>query len=402
MSVTLDETLLDQIVGQIKTQDDLADLSRQLLKAAVERAMTAELEAHLGYPKHDPDGQNSGNSRNGHSKKTLKGDFGEVEVKTPRDRNGEFSPQLIAKGQTRINKLDQQILALYARGMSTRDIAEALQEMYGADVSATVISKVTDAVHDEVLRWQNRPLDSVYPILYLDGIVVKVHQDKRVIKKTVYVALGVNAEGHKELLGLWIAETEGAKFWLTVLTELQNRGVEDVLIACVDGLTGFPDAINTVFSQAQVQLCIVHQVRNSLKYVSYKDRKAVAAGLKRIYQSATVEEAETELSAFEEAWGEKFPSIGKSWRVNWDNLITLFDYPDDIRRTIYTTNAIESLNSVIRKAIRQRKIFPTDDAVMKVIYLATEKASTKWTMPIRNWKAAMNRFEIMFPDRFRV
>ena len=402
MSVTLDETLLDQIVGQIKTQDDLADLSRQLLKAAVERVMTAELEAHLGYPKHDPDGQNSGNSRNGHSKKTLKGDFGEVEVKTPRDRNGEFSPQLIAKGQTRINKLDQQILALYARGMSTRDIAEALQEMYGADVSATVISKVTDAVHDEVLRWQNRPLDSVYPILYLDGIVVKVHQDKRVIKKTVYVALGVNAEGHKELLGLWIAETEGAKFWLTVLTELQNRGVEDVLIACVDGLTGFPDAINTVFSQAQVQLCIVHQVRNSLKYVSYKDRKAVAAGLKRIYQSATVEEAETELSAFEEAWGEKFPSIGKSWRANWDNLITLFDYPDDIRRAIYTTNAIESLNSVIRKAIRQRKIFPTDDAVMKVIYLATEKASTKWTMPIRNWKAAMNRFEIMFPNRFRV
>ena len=402
MSVTLDETLLDQIVGQIKTQDDLADLSRQLLKAAVERVMTAELEAHLGYPKHDPDGQNSGNSRNGHSKKTLKGDFGEVEVKTPRDRNGEFSPQLIAKGQTRINKLDQQILALYARGMSTRDIAEALQEMYGADVSATVISKVTDAVHDEVLRWQNRPLDSVYPILYLDGIVVKVHQDKRVIKKTVYVALGVNAEGHKELLGLWIAETEGAKFWLTVLTELQNRGVEDVLIACVDGLTGFHDAINTVFSQAQVQLCIVHQVRNSLKYVSYKDRKAVAAGLKRIYQSATVEEAETELSAFEEAWGEKFPSIGKSWRANWDNLITLFDYPDDIRRAIYTTNAIESLNSVIRKAIRQRKIFPTDDAVMKVIYLATEKASTKWTMPIRNWKAAMNRFEIMFPNRFRV
>lgn len=402
MSVKLDENLLDQIVGQIKTQDDLADLSRQLLKVAVERVMAAELEAHLGYPKHDPDGQNSGNSRNGHSKKTLKGDFGEVEVKTPRDRNGEFSPQLIAKGQTRVNKLDQQILALYARGMSTRDIAEALQEMYGADVSASVISKVTDAVYDEVLRWQNRPLESVYPILYLDGIVVKVHQDKRVIKKTVYVALGVNAEGHKELLGLWIAETEGAKFWLSVLTELQNRGVEDVLIACVDGLTGFPDAITTVYPQAQVQLCIVHQVRNSLKYVSYKDRKAVAAGLKRIYQSATVEEAETELSAFEQAWGEKFPSIGKSWRAHWDNLITLFDYPDDIRRAIYTTNAIESLNSVIRKAIRQRKIFPTDDAVMKVIYLATEKASAKWTMPIRNWKAAMNRFEIMFPDRFRV
>lgn len=402
MSVELDDKLVDQIAGQIKTQDDLADLSRQLLKVAIERVMAVELEDHLGYSKHSPEGHNSGNSRNGHSKKTIKGDFGELELKTPRDRNGEFSPQVIAKGKTRINKLDQHILALYARGMTTRDIADALEEMYGADVSPTLISKVTEAVLDEVLAWQNRPLESLYPILYLDGIVVKVHQDKRVIKKTVYVALGVSMEGHKELLGLWIAETEGAKFWLSVLTELQNRGVEDVFIACVDGLTGFPDAINTAFPKAQVQLCIVHQVRNSLKYVSYKDRKAVASDLKRIYQSATAEEAEMELSAFEKAWGEKFPSIGKSWRKNWDNLITLFDYPDDIRKAIYTTNAIESLNSVIRKAIKHRKIFPSDNAVMKVVYLAMEKASVNWTMPIRNWKAAMNRFEIMFPDRFTI
>ncbi len=299
------------------------------------------------------------------------------------------------------NKLDKQILALYARGMTTRDIAEAIQEMYGADVSPTLISKVTDAVYDEVRTWQNRPLERLFPILYLDGLVVKVHQDKRVIRKTVYVALGVNTEGQKELLGLWLAETEGAKFWLSVLTELKNRGVEDVFVACVDGLTGFPEAINTVFPMAQVQLCIVHQVRNSLKYVSYKDRKAVASDLKRVYQSATAEEAEMELEAFEEAWGEKFPSIGKSWRNNWDNLITLFDYPEDIRKAIYTTNAIESLNSVIRKAIKNRKIFPTDESVMKVIYLAMEKASEKWTMPIRNWKAAMNRFEIMYPDRFK-
>lgn len=402
MSVELDDKLVDQIAGQIKTQDDLADLSRLLLKAAIERVMAAELEDHLGYSKHSPEGHNSGNSRNGHSKKTIKGDFGELELKTPRDRNGEFNPQMIAKGKTRINKLDQQILALYARGMTTRDIADALQEMYGADVSPTLISKVTEAVMDEVQAWQNRPLESLYPILYLDGIVVKVHQDKRVIKKTVYVALGVNTEGQKELLGLWIAETEGAKLWLSVLTELQNRGVEDVFIACVDGLTGFPDAINTAFPKAQVQLCIVHQVRNSLKYVSYKDRKAVASDLKRVYQSATAEEAEMELSAFEEAWGEKFPSIGKSWRNNWDNLITLFDYPDDIRKAIYTTNAIESLNSVIRKAIKHRKIFPSDNSVMKVVYLAMEKASAKWTMPIRNWKAAMNRFEIMFSDRFTI
>ena len=324
-----------------------------------------------------------------------------MDIQAPRDRNGEFTPQLIAKGKTRINKLDQQILALYARGMTTRDIADALHEMYGADVSHSLIGKVTDAVHEEVQIWQNRPLESLYPILYLDGIVVKVHQDKRVVKKTVYVALGVTTEGHKELLGLWIAETEGSKFWLSVLTELQNRGVEDIFIACIDGLTGFPVAITTAFPKAQVQLCIVHQVRNSLKYVSYKDRKAVASDLKKIYRSATVDEAESELSAFEEAWGEKFPSIGKSWRNNWDNLITLFDYPDDIRKAIYTTNAIESLNSVIRKATRQRKIFPTDGSVMKVIYLAMERASTKWTMPIRNWKAAMSRFEIMFPDQFK-
>ena len=402
MSVELDGKLVEQIVGQIKTQDDLADLSRQLLKAAVERVMAAELEDHLGYSKHSPEGHNTGNSRNGHSKKTIKGDFGEVDIQAPRDRNGEFSPQLIAKGKTRINKLDQQILALYARGMTTRDIADALHEMYGADVSHSLIGKVTDAVHEEVQSWQNRPLESLYPILYLDGIVVKVHQDKRVVKKTVYVALGVTAEGHKELLGLWLAETEGSKFWLSVLTELQNRGVEDIFIACVDGLTGFPEAIITAFPKAQVQLCIVHQVRNSLKYVSYKDRKAVASDLKKIYQSATVDEAELELSTFEETWGQKFPSISKSWRNNWDNLITLFDYPDDIRKAIYTTNAIESLNSVIRKATRQRKIFPTDGSVMKVIYLAMERASTKWTMPIRNWKAAMSRFEIMFPDRFKM
>ncbi|MET4695179.1 IS256 family transposase [Endozoicomonas lisbonensis] len=401
MSVDIDPELVEKLASQIKTQDDLAELSRQLLKVSVERVMAAELEDHLGYSKHAPEGQNSGNSRNGYSKKTLKGDFGEVEVKTPRDRNGEFSPQLIAKGKTRINKLDQQILALYSRGMTTRDIADALEEMYGADVSHNLISKVTEAVQEEVQNWQNRPLESLYPIVYLDGIVVKVHQDKRVVRKTVYVALGVDIEGQKELLGLWIAETEGAKFWLSVLTELQSRGLEDIFIACVDGLSGFPEAINTVYPKAQIQLCIVHQVRNSLKYVSYKDRKAVSTDLKKIYQSATVDEAERELSAFEATWDDKFPSIGKSWRNNWDNLITLFDYPDDIRKAIYTTNAIESLNSVIRKAIKQRKIFPSDNSVMKVIYLAMERASAKWTMPIRNWVSALNRFAIMFPDRFR-
>lgn len=399
MSVKFDQELIEKVASQINTQDDLADLSRELLKLSIERVLAAELDEHLGYRKHDPAGKNTGNSRNGHSKKTVKGDFGQVEIKTPRDRNGEFEPKLIAKGTTRVNKLEKHILSLYARGMTTRDIADSIAEMYGADVSHTLISNVTDAMHDEVVRWQNRPLDHLYPILYLDGIVVKVHEDKQVVRKTVYVALGVSLEGHKELLGLWIAETEGAKFWLHVLTELRNRGVNDVLYACVDGLTGFPEAINTVFPKAMVQLCIVHQVRNSLKYVSYKDRKAVSGDLKKIYQSSTAEAAELELTAFEKAWGEKFPSIGKSWRANWDNLITFFTLPEEIRKVIYTTNAIESLNSVIRKTTRQRKIFPNDKSVMKIFYLAIDKASEKWTMPVRDWKDAMNRFVIMFPDR---
>jgi transposase-like protein len=399
MSVSFNKKLLDQLAGQIKTQDDLADLSRQLLKLSIEKVLSVELEDHLGYSKHSSHGNNSGNSRNGYSTKTLKGDFGNVDISIPRDRNSDFSPQLITKGNTRINKLDKQILALYAKGMTTRDIADALHEMYDAEVSHSLISKITDAVYEEVVAWQNRPLEMIYPIVYLDGIVVKVHQDKHVIRKTVYVALGVTMEGQKELLGLWIAETEGAKFWLNVLTELKNRGVEDVLIACVDGLTGFPDAINTVFPKTHVQLCIVHQVRNSLKYVSYKDRKAVAGDLKKIYQSATTDEAELELCAFEKRWDSKFPCISRSWRSNWDNLITLFEYPDDIRKAIYTTNAIESLNSVIRKSIKQRKIFPHDKSVIKIIYLSLERAAVKWTMPIRNWQAAINRFLIMFPER---
>jgi len=297
--------------------------------------------------------------------------------------------------------MDDKILSLYSKGMTTREIVATFKEMYGADVSASLISKVTDAVLDKVIEWQSRPLDPVYAIVYLDCIVVKIRQDKQVINKSVYLALGVNLEGHKELLGLWISENEGAKFWLNVLTELQNRGVKDVLIACVDGLKGFPDAINTTFPKAQVQLCIVHMVRNSLKYVSWKDYKAVTADLKKIYQSVTEEEALLALEQVAERWDEKYPKISRSWRENWDNLNTLFNYPYDIRRAIYTTNAIESVNSVIRKAIKKRKLFPTDDAARKVIYLAIQDASKKWTKPIRNWKAALNRFVIEFEDRLK-
>lgn len=400
MEHNIDPKLVEELSKSIKTEKDLAALSRHLLKMTAESALGAEMDEHLGYEKHSPKGKNTGNSRNGYSKKTLKGDFGEVELETPRDRNGTFEPKLIKKNQSRITEFDSQILALYAKGMTTRDIADAFKEMYGAEVSHSLISKVTDAVYDDVQAWQNRPLDEVYPILYLDCIVVKCRQDKRVINKAIFLALAVNCEGHKELLGLWMAENEGAKFWLSVLTELNNRGVKDIFIACVDGLTGFPEAINTVFPQAKVQLCIVHMVRNSLKYVPHKDMKAVAADLKAIYQSISVEEAESALTELETKWDDKYPSISRSWRRNWDNIIPLFDYPQEIRKIIYTTNAIESLNSVIRKAIRNRKIFPNERSAMKIVYLAIEKASEKWTMPLRNWRPAMSRFAIEFDDRF--
>jgi transposase-like protein len=322
-----------------------------------------------------------------------------VELDIPRDRNGEFEPVIIPKGQTRLPLFNDKIIALYARGMTTRDIAATLLELYGVDVSPTLISRVTEQVLEQVQEWQNRPLEPLYPIVFLDCIVVKIRQDKRVINKSIYLALGINLQGQKELLGMWLAETEGAKFWLSVLTELQNRGLKDVFIAAVDGLTGFPEAINTVYPATKIQLCIVHMVRNSLKFVPWKERKAVATDLKKIYTSLTVDEAEGELEAFAERWDNKYPSISKSWRKHWPNLITIFDYPDDIRKVIYTTNAIESLNSVIRKAIKNRKVFPNDASAMKVVYLAVESAAKKWTMPIRHWHAAMNRFTIEFPDR---
>ena len=381
----------------IKTEKDLSDFSQMLTKITVETALSAELNDHLGYDKHQPSSTN--NSRNGYSSKTLITEDGSFEVDIPRDRAGNFEPQLVKKHQTRFTSMDEKIQCLYAKGMTTREIVATFKEMYDADVSASLISKVTDAVIEQVVEWQSRPLDAVYPIVYLDCIVVKIRQDKQVINKAIYLALGINMEGQKELLGMWLSENEGAKFWLNVLTELQNRGVNDILIACVDGLKGFPDAIQTVFPHAQIQLCIVHMVRNSVKYVPWKDYKAVTADLKQIYRSVTEEEALQALDQFSERWDDKYPQISRSWRSHWNNLNTLFNYPEDIRRAIYTTNAIESLNSVIRKAIKKRKLFPTDDAAKKVVYLAIQQASKKWTMPIRDWKAALNRFMIEFEDR---
>lgn len=381
----------------LKTEKDLNEFSQMLTKITVEAALNAELDDHLGYDKHRP--SSSENSRNGYTSKTLKTEDGQFELDTPRDREGSFEPRLVKKNQTRFTSMDDKILSLYAKGMTTREIVATFKEMYDADISATLISKVTDAVIDRVVEWQSRPLDAIYPIVYLDCIVVKIRQDKQVINKAIYLALGVNLEGHKELLGMWLSENEGAKFWLNVLTELQNRGLKDILIACVDGLKGFPDAINTAFPDTQIQLCIVHMVRNAMKYVPWKDYKAVAADLKRIYQSVTEEEALLALDQFADRWDEKYPQISRSWRTHWENINTLFNYPEDIRRAIYTTNAIESLNSVIRKAIKKRKLFPTDDSAKKVVYLAIMDASKKWTMPIRNWKAALNRFMIEFEDR---
>ena len=391
--------LASELAREIKTGEDLSALSAKLVKLTVEAALGAEMEQHLGYPKHSPIGHHTGNSRNGTTPKILKGDHGEVLIETPRDRNGTFEPEIVRKGQTRMTGMDEQILCLYAKGLSTREIVEAFQEMYGAEVSAGLISQVTNAVIEQVREWQNRPLDEVYPILYLDCLVLKIRQDKRVIKKAIYLALGVNLEGHKELLGMWISETEGAKFWLSILTELKNRGLEQILIACVDGLTGFPEAIEVVYPKAKVQLCIIHQVRNSLKYVSWKDYQAVTADLKQIYRSATEEEALRELDRLAEKWDEKYPQISKSWRNNWMNLSTIFAYPEEIRKVIYTTNAIESLNSVIRKATKRRKVFPTDESALKVVFLATQAAAKKWTMPIQNWKQAMNRFSIEFEEQ---
>ena len=390
------EALAREMAKGVKTQDDLEAVTRTLTKTLIETALKAEMTDYLGYEAGDPAGSGSGNSRNGTTGKTVVSKSGPLEIETPRDRNGDFEPQLVKKRQRRVTVIDEKIIPLYAKGMSTREIAATIEDLYGAEVSASLISKVTEAVIDEVIAWQARPLDGVYPIVYLDGLSIKVRHNKQVINKTIYLALGLNLAGEKELLGLWIAETEGAKFWLQVLTELRNRGVSDILIACVDGLTGFPDAVESVYPKAKIQLCIVHMMRNSLNFVAWKDRKQVAADLKRIYQSATVDDAEAELEAFCGKWDARFPSIGMMWKRHWPNLIALFDYPPEIRRVIYTTNAIESLNSVIRKSVKKRKLFPSDTAALKVVYLAAMEASKRWKRPVKDWKNALNQFAIRY------
>ena len=395
------EELLSGLLANYKKPEDLIGengLLKQLTKLLVERALDAELTEHLGHDRHESVANPTGNTRNGKSKKTLKGEFGELPIDIPRDRHGSFEPQLIPKHQTRWNGFDDKIISLYARGMTVREIQAHLQEMYGTEVSPSLISSVTDAVSEEVKAWQARPLDPIYPIVYLDCIHVKVREGA-VRVKAVYLAIGITMQGNKEVLGLWLAQTEGAKFWLQVVTELRNRGVQDILIACVDGLKGFPEAIEAVFPKTVVQLCIVHMVRHSLNYVSWKRRKEVAADLRHIYQAATAQEAEQRLGEFEARWDEEYLPIGQSWRRNWSRLIPFFDYPPEIRKVIYTTNAIESVNMSLRKLTKNRGSFPSDDALLKLFYLALRNISLKWSMPIRDWKAALTRFTIEFGDR---
>ena len=389
-----------EFAKNIKTPEDLSSLTSLLTKQVIETALGAEIEDHLGYEKNQQ--TDKPNSRNGYSKKILKGSHGEIEIATPRDRHATFEPQLIKKRQNRLTQFDEQITYLYGKGMTTRDITDTFAELYGAEVSPTLVSKVTAAILQELEQWQSRMLDDVYPIIYLDCIHVSIRHEGRVHKKAIYVALGITMQGHKEVLGLWISKNEGAKFWLSVLTDLQNRGLQDVLIFCVDGLSGFPEAIEAVYPKAKVQLCIVHMVRNSVKYVGSKHQKEVCSDLRAIYSSVSEKQASKELENFKQKWNDKYPAIYLSWFNNWKNLITIFEYPADIRKVIYTTNAIESLNSVIRKAIKNRRVFPHDESALKTIFMAVEHASKKWTMPIHNWKPALNRFVIEFEDRIKI
>lgn len=373
-------------------------LLNNLKKALIEKALSAEMDIHLGYGKNN---QSKGdNYRNGYSSKSVITDDDKINIDTPRDRNSSFEPQIIPKGQRRFSGFDDKVISMYARGMTLSEIQGHLQEIYGVEVSSDFISNITDRVIEEAQTWQNRGLDKVYPVIFLDAIVVKCKEDNRVINKAVYLALGINMEGKKEILGLWIGKNEGAKFWLSIVTELKNRGLEDVFIFCVDGLKGLPEAINSVYPQSQIQLCIVHMVRNSLKFVPYKDRKSVATDLKKIYTSIDEKEAKNQLDSFRKNWDNKYPTIADIWQRNWAEIVPFLAYPDYIRKAIYTTNAIESINYSLRKIIKNRKLFPNDIAIKKIIYLALNNIAKKWSMPIHSWKQALNQFAIIFADRF--
>ena len=411
------EELAMEVATQATTMEELNGVMRSLMKTALEKMLNSELEVHLGRVPNGvaqtlveagdglPAGSNNDaspprNRKNGFSPKTIQGDLGKLPLEIPRDRRGTFQPQLIAKHQRRLAGFDEKILALYAKGMTTRDIQEIVKELYGVDISPTLISEITEDLDAEVKAWQTRRLEAVSPIVFLDGIVVHIRSESGQVREhTMYVAIGVNFAGKKQLLGLWLDETEGAKFWLSCLTDMKNRGLHDIFLVCVDGLSGFPEAIAAVYPQARVQLCIVHLVRAALKYVTDTDSREVIADLKKIYQAVTVLEAEQELENFSAKWDDKYPTVSKQWRLKWPHIVPMFELPAAIRKAIYTTNLIESVNSVIRKFTRNRKQYPNRDSALKLIYMAIHEASKNWTMPIPKWKEALNHFAILFEDR---
>jgi len=391
--------LISLMSAECGNLEDVQALLKNLFKGTIESMLEGEMEEHLGYEKHNIAGNNSGNSRNGYGKKTIKTELGETEISVPRDRNGDFEPQVIEKRQTRSDDLENRILAMYAKGMSNRDIEDHLRDIYGVEASASLISRITDKILPAVTEWQSRPLDPVYPIVFLDGIIFKVRKDARVINKCVYTVLGINMEGRKEILGIWLSDNESASFWTTVCNELKNRGVEDILIACRDNLSGFSTAIETVFPKTEQQLCVIHQIRNSTKYVSYKEIKPLMADLKLIYGAPTLDDAEFRLLEFREKWGRKYPQIIKSWEQNWMELSTYFKYPQEVRTLIYTTNAVEGFHRMLRKFTKTKTIYPTDDSVRKSIYLSIQEISKKWTMPIRDWGIIIGQLVVYFDDR---
>ena len=403
MAITISDEMLDGLIGDAKTQGDLfgsGGILKELSKRLMERMLEAEMTHHLGYEKHASTGNNTGNSRNGTTQKTLKTGNGDIQVEIPRDRTTTFEPLLVGKRQTRLDTLNAEVLSLYAKGMTVRDIQDHVSGLYGTEISRDLISSLTDAVLEDVSEWRNRPLEALYPIVFMDGFVAKCRLDGMVSNRCVYVIYGINMEGMKDVLGLYLGENEGAKYWLHVLTELRNRGLQDIFMLCADGLKGLPEAVEATFPKTTFQTCIVHMVRGSLNYVPYNEKKAVAADLKKIYSSSTVELALQALDDFELIWGDKYPAIVKSWRTHWEKITPFMAFPIEIRKVIYTTNIIESLNNTLRKSVRNRGDFPTEDALMKVLYLAIRQVSKKWTMPIRDWKQALNRFAIMYPDRF--
>lgn len=395
----ISDELIDEILKQGRTAEDVNGLLKQFTKAVLERALEGEMTEHLGYAKHDPAGLNSGNSRNGVTRKTLKGDFGQVDLETPRDRNGEFEPRIIQKNQTRWTGFDDKILSMYTRGMTTREIQGHLEEIYQVQVSPSLISEVTEGVIEQARAWQNRPLEPFYGIVFLDALYVKMRHEGRVENRAVYVALGIDLNGRKDVLGLWTSAAEGAKFWLNVLTELRNRGVRDIYLACVDGLKGFPQAIESIFPKAQVQLCIVHLVRASMQYVTWKDVRQVVADLKPIYKAVTADEAERQLCEFAAKWP-KYPAITRLWREQWERVIPFFAFPEEVRKVVYTTNAVESLHMSLRKIIKTRGSFPSEEAALKLLYLALTRVIAKWHT-VQNWKQMLNHLDTVCGERMR-